>query len=242
MSLVRCLVLSAASLASPILLDAQDEVLGNLSISANIGFESEYIFRGVKQGGESLQPSVDALHPLGSGDLYLGFWASQDLSGSPSDEVDFYAGYTFPLSPIFAISGGFTYYWFPDDGSIPGSEEEPYFGIFADLPLRPSLFAYYNIALEQILLELSLREDFQVSENSFIEGGVALGIGRADDSNSDELEGKPSVNFGYGKVYVDLVYELNQMSSVSIGVRYSGRQESSYTDYLYWGASVALGF
>ena len=223
-------------------LSAQDDFLEDLSLSTVLSFESRYIFRGEELGKESFQPSLEAGHPLGPGDLYGGVWASQDISGEPSDEVNFYAGYSLPLTPIFALSGGLTYYWFPDDGSVPSEEEEPFLGIIADLPLRPAAFVYYNFALEQILVELSVGERFRLAEKSSLQTGFKGGLAQANDANSDQAPGKPENSYGYFQVYVDLVYEFNEVSSASLGARYSGREDSGYTDYLYWGASVSFGF
>ncbi|MGE9290372.1 MAG: TorF family putative porin [Puniceicoccales bacterium] len=231
---------SLLTLGSPVF--GQEDFLENLSLSTILSFESKYIFRGEEQGKESFQPSLEAGHPLGPGDLYVGIWASQDISGDPSDEVDFYAGYSLPLTPIFAISGGFTYYWYPDEGSVPSHEEEPYLGIYADLPLQPAAFVYYNFALEQLLLELSVGEGFTLTEKSLIRTGLSLGLAQANDANSDQVSGKPHNSYGYFQVYADLVYEFNPISSASLGIRYSGREDSGYTDYLYWGASVSFGF
>ncbi len=218
------------------------KMVENLALSTVLSFESEYIFRGQKMGGSSFQPSLEAGHPLGSGDLYLGVWASQDVSGDPLNEVNLYGGYHLPLTPIFSLRTGFIYYWFPDEGAMPGSEEEPFIGIAADLPLRPSLFAYYNFATEQTLLELSVQKDYTLGESSFFEIGVVLGLGHARDANSDEVPGEPSETFGFGLLYANLIYEFTPFSSASLGVRYSGREEGTYQDFLYWGTSISFGF
>lgn len=239
---IRSWALSVCMFCSVPAVLAEPEWTEDLSLSAILSFESEYVFRGQKQGGESFQPSVEAGYPVGPGDLYAGIWASQDISGDPSDEVDFYGGYRLPLTPIFALSAGLTYYWYPDDGSVPSREEEPFVGISADLPLSPSLFAYYNFALEQMLVELSVGDYVRLAGNTFLEGGLVLGLGRAGDSNSDEVPGKSREDFGYYLSYLNLVYDLNEISSVSLGVRYSGRWDDSFSDFLYWGASVSFGF
>ncbi|MEM0965586.1 MAG: TorF family putative porin [Verrucomicrobiota bacterium] len=223
-------------------LHGQDDPLQNLSLSTILSFESEYVFRGEKQGDESFQPSLEAGHPLGSGDVYIGVWASQDIGGDASDEVNIYAGYSVPLSPIFAATAGFTYYWYPDEGATPNREKEPFLGVFADLPLQPGLFAFYNFTFEQFLVEASLSHRVKVAERSFLRGGLYAGAAQENDANSDQVPGEPRNSYVYFLTYLDLIYEINVASSASLGVRYSGREDSGYTDFLYWGASVSFGF
>ena len=99
---------SAQDTSPPVLLD-------ELSLSLTAAFESEYIYRGSELGDESFQPSIEAGVPLAAGNLYAGVWSSQDISGTPSNEVDLYAGYTVDITDILSVDGGFTYYWYPEN-------------------------------------------------------------------------------------------------------------------------------
>ncbi|MFP4353060.1 MAG: TorF family putative porin [Puniceicoccaceae bacterium] len=226
----------------PAVLCAGGPDLGNLSLSAMVGFESEYVYRGEKRSGAALQPSLEAGHPLGPGDAFAGVWANQNLGGEPEDEVDFYAGYAVPLSPVFALGAGFTYYWHPDEGAAPDREKETFLGIFADLPLRPSLNGYYNFTFDQAILEVGLAHTFALTDRASLVWSATLGTGRAGDADSDQVPGDPENGFWYGDTSVDWQYAVNEVAAVSLGLRYSGREDGGFRDHLVWGAAVEMGF
>jgi uncharacterized protein (TIGR02001 family) len=91
------------------------------SVTGNVGFFSQYIFRGLKQtdGKPALQGGFDYAHSSG---IYAGTWASNVswLSDSPaitgytssSLEWDFYGGYKGSVGD-FGYDVGLLYYWYP---------------------------------------------------------------------------------------------------------------------------------
>ena len=76
-------------------------------LSANIGWQSQYIFRGVPQSTSSAQGGLD----FESSGFYLGTWAADVGTGA---EVDLYAGYGFEVSD-FSFGIGGTGYYYTDD-------------------------------------------------------------------------------------------------------------------------------
>lgn len=94
-------------------------------ITGNVGFYSEYIFRGLAQtdGDPALQGGIDYTHSSG---LYLGTWASNiswlkdfdAYSSGGSMEWDFYGGYrgTFGTTD-FGYDIGLLYYWYPGNAA-----------------------------------------------------------------------------------------------------------------------------
>ena len=219
-----------------------EDLFEDLALSAILSFESKYVYRGVQVGEESFHQSVEVGHPLGPGDFYAGIWSSQDIGGSSSDEVKFYGGYQLALSPIFSVTGGYTYYWYPDDGAVPNRENEPFLGILADLPLQPAIFVFYNFTLEQVLVEASIGHVIELSDRSFLEGGLIVGAAHADDANSDQEPSKPTNRYSYFLTYIDLSYAINELSSASLGIRYSGLEDNGYADNFFWGASISFGY
>lgn len=91
------------------------------TFTGNVGYFSEYIFRGLKQtdGKPALQGGFDYSHSSG---FYLGTWASNVswLSDSPaitgytssSLEMDFYGGYKGSVGD-FTYDAGLLQYWYP---------------------------------------------------------------------------------------------------------------------------------
>ncbi|MDN3637868.1 TorF family putative porin [Simiduia curdlanivorans] len=98
-SLLASAVLAASTLAAPTM--AAD-------VSANVGFNSEYFYRGIYQAESSANAGVD----LESGGFYLGTWAADVGDGI---EVDIYGGYTFEASDSMSFTVGFTDYEYTGD-------------------------------------------------------------------------------------------------------------------------------
>lgn len=78
-----------------------------VDLSANIGYNSEYIFRGIPQKSSSAMGGLD----LESGGFYLGTWAADVGDGL---EIDYYGGYGFEVG-AFNFGVGGTYYSYTGD-------------------------------------------------------------------------------------------------------------------------------
>ncbi|MEP0355339.1 TorF family putative porin [Paraglaciecola sp.] len=79
------------------------------SLSANIGYVSEYHFRGIQQTGAG---STSAGLDYENGGFYVGTWAADVAEGL---EVDFYAGYGFEFDSGIALGAGVTSYQYTGD-------------------------------------------------------------------------------------------------------------------------------
>lgn len=75
--------------------------------SANIGFASEYIYRGIPQSKSSASAGLD----LSSGGFNVGVWGADVGDGI---EIDYYGGYSFDAGD-FNLSVGGTLYTYTDD-------------------------------------------------------------------------------------------------------------------------------
>jgi uncharacterized protein (TIGR02001 family) len=73
---------------------------------------SQYMFRGVRLGGPSFEPTVQ----YDRGNLELGVWGNSPLSdkvpGQSNPEIDPYGWYKIPVNESFSIQPGFTWYTF----------------------------------------------------------------------------------------------------------------------------------
>lgn len=78
-----------------------------VDVSANIGYNSEYIFRGIPQKNSSAFGGLD----LKAGGFYLGTWAADVGDGL---EIDYYGGYGFDVGD-FSFGVGGTYYSYTGD-------------------------------------------------------------------------------------------------------------------------------
>ncbi len=77
-------------------------------LSANLGFQSQYIFRGVPQADSSAQGGLD----FESNGFYAGTWAADVGMGA---EVDLYAGYAWTVAEDLTLGIGGTGYFYTDD-------------------------------------------------------------------------------------------------------------------------------
>ena len=85
-----CLTMSLTAVTAPALA---------VDLSANIGYNSQYIYRGIPQSTSSAFGGLD----LGTGGFYLGTWAADVDDGI---EIDYYGGYGFEVGEFnFGIGG-----------------------------------------------------------------------------------------------------------------------------------------
>jgi len=229
---------------------ASADFLSDLSISGTFDFETEYVYRASKLADQSFQPSVEFGYPVLGGDLYAGVWTNQPITpattaitvgGVPvgtaragiGNEIDFYAGYAYPVMDIVTIDVGATYYWYPESAGLGAINHttEVYIGVSADVLLSPAVYFYYDFDLKQTLVEFSIGYSLDLGEYLGAEGvsidtGAYLGLlNTGDTSGGADLLGAPgsdpSNGYTYGGVTADLVYAFSENVSGSIGVRWS---------------------
>jgi uncharacterized protein (TIGR02001 family) len=85
-----CLVLLLTTISAPAMA---------VDLSANIGYNSQYIYRGIPQKNSSAFGGLD----LSTGDFYLGTWGADVGDGI---EIDYYGGYGFHVGDFnFGVGG-----------------------------------------------------------------------------------------------------------------------------------------
>lgn len=150
--------------------------------SANIGYASEYYFRGIPQKNSSASGGVD----FESGGFYAGTWAADVADGL---EVDGYFGYGAAIGEV-DLSIGYTGYFYTGDFDTEYQEINlgAGFGIVS-----------LDVAIGQHELDSSTDEDYTyyaltVEKNGFY--GKFAGF-------SQDLEGE-YLEFGYGTTVADI--------------------------------------
>lgn len=107
----------SALLLSPLSAQAGEKI-GDFDLSANVGFVSEYSFRGIAQSNENpaVQGGFDVTHDSG---LYAGVWGS-NVNFNDGDEaqieVDVYGGYSGSFKGL-SYDVGLIYYAYPGANS-----------------------------------------------------------------------------------------------------------------------------
>ena len=85
------------------------------SLTVDLTYGSDYVFRGIKLGEDTLHPSIE----FTSDDFYLGVWGAvpQAGRGFPTNfenEYDIYLGQTHTLDSGIVVDGGVTMYTYQE--------------------------------------------------------------------------------------------------------------------------------
>lgn len=227
----------------------------DVSVSVSVDYVSEYVFRGVSFARGAVQPGIE----ISKNGFTAGVWTSAaigEASVVAGDEIDVYAGYSWGLSDVISADVGATIYHFPDvDGSLfdfgGASTLEGYAGLSFDVPLAPSVYAYYDIDLEAFTLEGGISHSVPVADKTSLDLGLTAGFVTADGGGDYEY-GSASASLGYGftddvSAYVGANYSLSSVDSLNFRkfTALDGVTPFSTTtdDNLLWfGVGVAAGF
>lgn len=224
--------------------------IDGLSVTGSFDFESEYVFRGKRNTQSAFQPSVEVGYNIGGGTAYAGVWTNLPVKSDNAivqgNEVDFYIGYAFPVTDVFTVDGGFTYYWYPDSvgagiggigvGGAKGYSQsrEIYIGVQADVMLSPAVYFYYDFDLEQIVIEGSIGYSLDLAEWTNVNGlsldaAGYVGWLHADAYNGSQRNGVAKWKNGYGYIggSIDLVYAFSENLAVSVGARLTGNNDGT---------------
>lgn len=207
-----------------------------IEVQSSFGYESEYVFRGVKQLGHNLNPGV-RFDWLGSyGEIRTVF----DGSDNDFTEVDYTLGHTHQQDAL-SIDGGITFYTFPENRPelrrAADDTYEVFLGTAYDLAqtgLRPNVYFFYDFELEDFTIQVGLDYLVDLHERLGAEAGIDVGHLFADNSDDDRF---------YYQAKLDLVYQINPVTHGRVGGRVAGNDNSIDPDpTVWWGASVAVAF
>ena len=218
---------------------------GDVDWSLGVDYVTEYVFRGASLGADSIQPYVEA----SKGNFTAGIWASTGAgegSAAAGDEIDFYVGYSVPLEGSVSLDLGATYYHYPQGGGFLGTdnggtgsyEVSAAFG-FGDVPLAPSIAAYYDFTLEAFTLEGGVGHSVSVGEKQGLDFGLTVGAVDGDGFSYEWATGS-----------VALSHPLTDAASVYVGANYTLNSEDvldfnalTQRDELLWfGTGISTSF
>lgn len=170
---MKHLTLAAVVLATTAMAPAAFAQDDGISVSTGIDSVTEYVFRGVSLGGDSIQPYTE----ISAGGFTVGAWYSVGFgadSAVQADEVDLYASYSVPLDGPVSLDIGGTYYHFPQSGAFfetEGGSAGSYevFGSvgFGEVPLAPTATVYYDFTFESLTLEGSVGHSFELAREGW---------------------------------------------------------------------------
>jgi hypothetical protein len=94
-----------------------------LSVTATPSWVSEYMFRGQRRAGSSLQPYVEADWGGFAGGVWLSVPTGDRVRGQANPEVDAYASFTAPIGNNLSLQPGFTLYDYAHGEGTPSAIE-----------------------------------------------------------------------------------------------------------------------
>jgi uncharacterized protein (TIGR02001 family) len=208
--MIKKTALALAALVAGVSAQAQDSAPAEgsaLSVTVDVTYVSDYIFRGAKLGDASLQPSIEAAY----GDFYAGVWHTSEISSSTtnSTETDLYAGYGFAVSDVVSLDAGVTRYTY--EGGSGDDSTEVFIGAAFDVLLSPSLYYYYDFDYEVSTVEASIGYSFPIDQI-----GASLDLSAkygwvSPDAGEDR---------NYAVLGAAVPYSLSETATLTVGVDY----------------------
>ena len=188
-------------------------------------FASQYMFRGVRLGGPSFEPTIE----YDAGNLAIGVWANFPISdkviGQSDPEIDPYASYTITLNDSASIVPGFTWYNYPNATQSNGFYKttfEPNIAFnytVGAVKFTPKI--YYDVVLKGPTLEFNFSFAVPLKEQGTeLDFNGTVGTYKWDDAADDTT---PSVkNYGnYWLVGVSAPFTINAASKLIVGIAYT---------------------
>lgn len=224
-----------------------------LHVSAAVGFESQYMFRGEKRAGNSIQPQVEFVYPIAGFDLTAGAWNNAPLYGTKYDdltELDLYADIAYKFD-AFTVKAGYIYYWYTS-GVAPqnySNDMEVYIGGTIDTAayfgenFLPSAFYFYNWETKQHTVEISVTYDTQLGEMLFGIPALTLPVGLYGGyaSAGERNKAGQGVSYFYYGAQADIAYRITEYCTLSFGIRWSQRTGGEDIEFSWTGLNAPLG-
>ncbi len=231
MNIKKTIALAAAAAAGVNLSSAQD-----ISVTTDLTWESAYVFRGQQLAKAHFAPSVD----VSVADFYFGIWAALPADHLYDNEVDFYAGYSTPVTDLISADVGFTYYTYPDaqdkffDSAI--NTFEVYGGLSFELPFSPSVYLFRDFDLKTFTFEVAAGHSFEVADATTADIDVYVG----------HVAVRGTGNYFYYGTRASLNYHFTDAAAVSASVSWGGSEErwmlNGKSNRIWFGLGVTAGF
>lgn len=187
--------------------------------SFNLGYNSDYVYRGFDLGTNAFQYGFDL-----SGEGYCGFsWSAGIWYITPegdgfSDELDIYAGVSRDFGAI-NVAAGFTNYSYPNSGA--DDDNEVYVGVATSAyGLDVGFTVYYGwggILEEQVLLEGTLGYGFDLTDKIGANIGATVGYVASEGEGGYASED----GFAYLNATIGLSYALSDSITIDPYITYT---------------------
>ena len=213
-------------------LSADKVAAEDIGAEVSVGYDTDYMFRGVNLGQDLLWSDVNVSTSLSDGlDLGVGAWYANVADDAGNDELDIYAGLSTSMGDM-SVDLGATYYYYHDPTAGEGTLE---FGIGLGTsagPIDLSLGLYYDIDLEAAYYELGAATSFDLTDTMAVDVGGAIG-----NADGDTLT---ALTFTIG---VPITLSDSASLSPYVGVNIPlDDYEDAFGDDIFSGLSLTVGF
>lgn len=235
--MIKQTTLALAALVAGSSVQAQEA--SALSVTVDVSYVTDYVFRGAQLGNASIQPSVEAAY----GDFYAGVWASNPVSNDADlSEVDLYAGYGLAVTDIISADFGVTRYTY--EGGSGGDSTEVYVGLAADMMLNPSLYYYYDFDYEVNSVILSVGHSLPVGAINASLDAINASLDFA--ASAGYINRVDADDYTYASVGVAIPYSLSETATLTVGVEYIYNDTDAFfngdNDGIVGKAGISIGF
>lgn len=245
---MKLITLAAALLCATAIAPAAFAQDTELSVSTGVDFVSQYVFRGVSLADDAVQPYAEVSY----GDFTVGGWFSTGIGENSvlaGDEFDLYAGYSVPLDSSISLDLGATYYHYPQGGDFfetengaAGSYEVSASVGFGELPLAPTVTAYYDFTLEAFTLEGGVGHSVPFGDTNSLDLGLTVGLVDGDGFSYEWAAVSAAASHSFTddvSVYVGANYVLNSEDVLDFDSIINSDPEGN----LFWvGTGISAGF
>ena len=223
--MIKKTILALAALTAGVSAQAADAAQASaLSVTADISYVSQYVFRGLLQADDSIQPSIEATY----GDFYAGVWYSDAVNTlnvnsdriATTSETDLYIGYGYKVSESVKLDVGVTRYLY--EGISADDVTEFYVGANFDAVLKPSVYAYYSeeaynagVATYTASVGHSIALDII---GSSLDLTALVGFVNAYDNEE----------YVYGVLSAAIPYKLSENATLTVGVDYVANDDDRF--------------
>ncbi len=241
------------------------QILDRFSATVSVGYESEYVFRGIKEAGHSVSPQVDLGYDFGAGfSAYVGYWGSYELAQDNSDlqESDLYAGITYTVKNVTFDVGVINYIYADnssDEWEWKAAVSYDTSEFLGDFNVCPSIAYFYNNKLDTNTVELGLSYSAPVMK--WINGDNWLTLDSSAIYGYVAREGSSaraySGDYSYFQLKSDVRIQITNYCWYSLGIRYSWasdnavRGSNEYANpasiadergHVWFGTAISFGF
>jgi len=216
-------------------------------VSAAVGYEGQYVFRGQKVSDNVASGTVTVTLPSQTELSVTAYQNTRNGDASVNNEFDITLSQGYSLDKVTTLTVGGNGYFYPRASSKLGETPyslEAFASVGYDAFLSPTATVAYDFYLKQLAVEGTLSQDVKLpflASNWKLVPSVAAGWANANDLYP-ALKGKPvKDSYYYATAKVDLVYEIKNVV-VAVGYRYN-YLDNSDTDHSSWvGGSATIRF